>query len=111
MENLVLDAVELTLNRKKGRYTLTIGESVFEQNVCEFLLTFSFLNGKNVEELLLSTDSCYDEVRVPLTCCGKCVTLELGQFVAFREVYAQEMFRLKLEDQLVRRGIGPALYF
>ncbi len=111
MEKLAVASVELSLNRGKGRYTLTVGETTFEQNVCEFLLTFSFLNRKNVEELLMSTDSCYDEVRVPLTGCGKCVTLELGQFVSFREVYAQEMFRLKLEDMLLRRGVTPSLCF
>ena len=111
MEKLAVASVELSLNRGKGRYSLAVGEMVFEQNVCEFLLTFSFLNGKNVEELLMSTDSCYDLVRVPLTGCGKCVTLELGQFVTFREVYAQEMFRLKLEDMLLRSGVAPSLCF
>lgn len=111
MENLVAYAVELSLNRRRGRYTLAVDGEVFEQNVCEFLLTFSFLNGKNVEELLLSTDSCYDSVRVPLSGCGRCVTLELGRFIALREVYAQEMFRLKLEDMLLRRGIKPSLCF
>lgn len=111
MENLVGYAVELSLNQRNGRYTLTVDGAVFEQNVCEFLLTFSFLNGKNVEELLLSTDSRHDEVRIPLSGCGRCVTLGLGHFITFREAYAQEMFRLKLEDMLLRRGVKPSLCF
>jgi hypothetical protein len=101
----LIEKYTLTLNRRKGRYILTIGGDVVEQNICEFLHTFSFLAGKDLEEYLLSTDSQYDTIRIPLSGCGKVITLDLAEFIAFREVYQQEMFRIKLEDLLLRQGI------
>jgi hypothetical protein len=109
LEQQLLKELSLTLNRKKGKFLLSICDQVVEQNVCEFLQTFSFLVGKNIEEYLLNVDSCYDSVRIPLTGNGKIITLELSEFIRFRDLYEKQMFLLKLEDLLVRKGICAAI--
>ena len=108
LEQLVINDIALTFNRKRGKFTLSIENQVFEQNVCEFLLTNSFLAGKNVEEYLLNTGCEYDSVKVPLTGCGKCITLSLSTFIRLQEAYSRQMFLLKLEDMLAYRGIRIA---
>jgi hypothetical protein len=42
---------------------------------------------------------------VPLSGCGKSITLLLSDFAKLRTLYGQQMFDLKLEDLLMRRGI------
>jgi hypothetical protein len=104
MQLLVKD-ISLSFTRQKGRFILQYGDESIEQNVCEFLHTMSFLVGKNIEEYLMSTDSQYDTVRVPFTGSGKIKTLELSEFIRLREAYGRQMFLLKLEDLLMRKGI------
>ena len=108
MEQLLVKEIGLSFNRKKGRFLLSVAGQQFEQNVCEFLQTVSFLVGKDVEEHLLNLDNQYDNVRIPLTGCGKTVTLSLADFISFREAYSRQMFLLKLEDLLMRKGIRLA---
>jgi hypothetical protein len=111
MKQLLIKDIGLSFNRKKSRFILDCGEDHIEQNVCEFLHTMSFLVGKDIEEYLLSTDSQYDTVRVPLTNSGKTITLDLKEFVSLREAYGRQMFLLKLEDLLMRKGIQlPELF-
>ena len=105
MEAVVSKPITLNYNRKAGRFVLDINGEPVLQNVCEFLHTLSFLVVQNVEEFLLSTDSCYDSVRVPLTSAGATATLSLQEFFALREAYGHQMFLLKLEDLLLRKGI------
>lgn len=105
MEQLLVKDIDLSFNRQKGRFMLSLGEHQVEQNVCEFLHTMSFLVGKDIEACLMSTDTQYDTVRVPLTNSGKTITLDLVKFISFREAYGQQMFLLKLEDLLMRKGI------
>lgn len=104
--NIIATDFQLSLNRKKGKFTLSYGEFSVEQNVCEFLCTISFLVGKDIEENLISLDSEHDYVRIPLTGCGKTITLDLVEFIRFREVYNQEMYMLRLEDMLMRKGVA-----
>ncbi|HEY0653708.1 MAG TPA: hypothetical protein VGD65_11300 [Chryseosolibacter sp.] len=108
MEKLVLDDISVAFSKRQGRFLLTWGERKAEQTVCEFLNTISFLVGKDIEEHLLSTDSQYDTVRIPLTSRGESITLDLHQFIRLRNAYSQQMFLLKLEDLLMRKGIKPA---
>lgn len=61
--------------------------------------------GKDVEEHLLSTDSQYDTIKVPLTCAGTTLTLELAHFISLRAIYGHQMFCLQLEDLLMRHRI------
>lgn len=103
-ETLVKD-ISLSFSRQKGRFTLVVGDLSIQQNVCEFLHTVSFLVGKDVEEYLLNTDSQYDSVRIPLSGTGKTATLDLRDFIRFREIYQQQLFLLKLEDMLMRKGV------
>lgn len=105
MEETLLKPISIAFNRQKGRFLLSMGDLSVQQNVCEFLHTASFLVGKNLEEYLLSTDNQYDTVRIPLTGSGKTVTLALGDFIRFREAYSQQLFVLKLEDMLMRKGV------
>lgn len=106
MQTVLQDRIELTLARSRGKFVLRFGDgSKIEQTVCEFLLTFSFLNNHNIEDCLLSTDDQFDTVTVPLTGTGVKLDLSLGDYAAFREVYFRQMFELKLEDMLVRQGI------
>jgi hypothetical protein len=105
LEQLLVKDITLKHDTKKGRFTLTFNGHTFQQNVCEFLQTFSFLVGKDIEEYLLNTDSRYDTVRIPLTGSGQCVTLSLADFITFREAYSRQMFLLKLEDMLLRQRI------
>ena len=109
MQQAVSTKFALRFNRTKGRYFFTYNDTTFEQNVCEFMQTISYLVGKDVEEYLLNTDSKFDTVRIPLTGCGKSITLDLADFISFREVYAQEMFMLRLEDMLMRQGVQSAV--
>ena len=105
VEQLLVKDISLSFNRKKGKFLLSIADQTIEQNVCEFLSTISHLVGTDVEAHLLNTDSCYDTVRLPLTGSGKVLDLELGDFVRLREAYGNQMFMLKLEDMLLRKGI------
>jgi hypothetical protein len=109
LKQLTASKFRLTFNRTKGKYCFAYNDQQYEQSVCEFLQTISYLVGKDVEEHLLNTDSRFDTVRIPLTGCGKKITLDLADFIAFREVYAQEMFLLKLEDLLLRQGVQSAV--
>jgi hypothetical protein len=111
MEKLLVEHISLSFNKRMGRFVLHQENVAVEQTVCEFLHTMSFLVGKDIEEHLMNTDSRYDTVRVPLTSSGKTVTLDLHQFVRFRNAYGQQMFLLKLEDLLMRKGITPASLF
>jgi hypothetical protein len=65
------------------------------------------MQGKNMEEYLNNLATEYDHVRVPLSGCGKSVTLMLSDFTRLRTLYCQRMFELKLEDLLMRHGITP----
>jgi len=107
LENLLVEPITLSLNRAKSRFRLVVGDQEVEQNICEFLLTFSFLQSKDVEEYLLNPSSEYDQVRVPLSGRGRTITLPLCDFIHLRAAYAREMFELKLEDLLLRQGVMP----
>lgn len=47
----------------------------------------------------------FDQVRVPISGCGKSVILLLADYTRLRSLYGQRMFELKLEDLLMRQGI------
>jgi hypothetical protein len=106
LEKLTATQFSLIFDRKRGRYTLYCNDQKLEQNVCEFLLTISYLAGKNIEEHLLNTDNHYDTVRIPMTSSGKTLTLNLADYLALRNVYSQEMFLLRLDDILTTNSIG-----
>ena len=108
LETQLTDTLVLTLTRSAGRFNVVIGNQEFKQTTCEFLLTFASMQGKNMEEYLTNLTSEYDKVRVPLSGCGKSVTLMLADFARLRTLYGQRMFELKLEDLLMRQGITPS---
>ncbi len=105
MESILIEPITLSLNRSRGRFKLAVGHQDFEQNICEFLLTYNFLLSKDVEEYLLNPASEYDQVRIPLCGRGSSITLSLTDFISLRAVYSKEMFELKLEDMLIRQGV------
>lgn len=105
---LLQQPISLNFDKQKSKFTLSVSGQIVQQNVCEFLLTSSFLVGQNVEEFLLNTDSCYDSVKIPLTTAGKSLTVELADFIRLREAYSRQMYLLKLEDLLLYRGIAMA---
>jgi hypothetical protein len=111
MENLLLEEISIAFSKRQGRFVVNHAGKVVQQTVCEFLHTMSFLVGKDLEEHLLNTDNQYDTIRIPLSNRGDNVTLDLHQFIRFRNAYAQQMFLLKLEDLLMRKGIKPASLF
>ena len=106
LENQVTDTLVLTLARAGNRFALVVGEKTFQQNICEFMLTFASMQGKNMAEYLNNLATEFDQVRVPLSGCGKSVTLSLSDFARLRSLYGQRMFDLKLEDMLMRQGIS-----
>ena len=63
------------------------------------------MQGKNMEEYISNLAHEYDQVRVPISGCGKSVILALSDFARLRFLYGQRMFELKLEDLLMRQGI------
>ena len=63
------------------------------------------MQGKNMDEYMANLANEYDRVRVPLSGCGKSITLLLSDFARLRSLYGQRMFDLKLEDLLMRQGI------
>lgn len=105
MEAVLSRPITLNFDRKTGRFLLEVKGEMIRQSVCEFLHTMSFLVVQDVEQFLLSTDSRYDYVRIPLTSAGATATLSLQEFIALREAYGNQMFLLKLEDLLLRKGI------
>jgi hypothetical protein len=105
MVQILAPHIGLSFNRQHGKFMLTIDERQIQQNVCEFLQTISFLVGKDVEEHILNPDSAFDHVRLPVTAAGLVLTLELKQFIAVREAYRHQLFLLKLEDLLMRKGV------
>ncbi|WP_337328027.1 hypothetical protein [Chryseolinea sp. T2] len=105
MESQITETLVLTLSRTSGSFKLVVGDQSFTQTTCEFLLTFSCVQGKDMNEYMTNLASEYDNVRVPLSGCGKSVTLGLSDFARLRSLYSQRMFELKLEDLLMRNGI------
>jgi hypothetical protein len=95
----------LELVRCAGRFELMVGEQKFRQTTCEFMLTFSSMQGKNMDEYMANLTNEYDQVRVPISGGGKSVTLLLSDYARLRCLYGQRMFELKLEDLLMRQGI------
>lgn len=69
------------------------------------MLTFASMQGRDMEEYMQNLANDYDQVRVPLSGCGQSITLSLSDFVRLRALYGQQMFDLKLEDLLIRKGI------
>lgn len=59
-----------------------------------------------MDEYMTNLASEYDQVRVPLSGCGRSVTLSLADFTRLRSLYGQSMFELKLQDLLMRQGIA-----
>ena len=106
MESQITCILLLALSRSGGRFELVVGEQRFKQTTCEFMLTFSYMQGKNMDEYMVNLTNDYDQVRVPLSGCGKSVTLRLSDFARLRSLYGQRMFDLKLEDLLMRQGIA-----
>lgn len=105
LENQVTDTLLLALTRAGGRFELMVGEKTFLQNTCEFMLTYWSLQGKDMDEYMNNLANEFDQVRVPLSGCGRAVTLPLSDFARLRSLYGQRMFDLKLEDMLMRQGI------
>jgi hypothetical protein len=96
----------ISFDCKNGKYVFQVENTTFEQRICEFLYTYNFLKAQNPEEFLLNTDSKYDLVKIPTSRSGKFLVLTLSQYLVVREIYAEEMFRLRLEDMLNRMGIA-----
>jgi hypothetical protein len=109
LEKLVSVNISLQYDKRKGKFQLSIGDLSLTQNICEFLLTNSFLVGKDVEEYLSNTQGDYDFVKIPLTSTGKTVTLDLIGFIRLKDVYHSQMYLLKLEDMLIHRGVSLPL--
>jgi hypothetical protein len=100
--------ITLTLARSGSRFELIVGDQMVSQTMCEFMLTFSSMQGKNMDEYMGNLDNQYDQVRVPLSGSGKSVILPLEDFARLRSLYMQRMFEIKLEDLLMRNGINTA---
>lgn len=111
MNKLLTTHVGLSFDKKRGKFVLSLDGKEIRQNVCEFIQTISFLVGKDVEEHIMNTGSDYDYVRLPVTAAGTVLTLDLRQFIAVREAYQHQLFLLKLEDMLMRKGIRPTRLF
>jgi hypothetical protein len=105
LESQVTETLVIALSRTSGSFRLVVGEQRFDQTTCEFLLTFACVQGKDMNEYMSNLATEYDNVRVPLSGCGKSVTLCLSDFARLRSLYSQRMFELKLEDLLMRNGI------
>jgi hypothetical protein len=105
LKSQITETLTLELTRSGGRFELAVGEQKFKQTTCEFMLTFSSMQGKNMDEYMINLTNEYDRVRVPISGCGKSVTLLLSDFARLRSLYGQRMFELKLEDLLMRQGI------
>lgn len=105
LESQITETLTLKLSRSGGRFELVVGEQRFKQTTCEFMLTFSSMQGKNMDEYMANLANEYDRVRVPISGCGNSITLLLTDFARLRSLYGQRMYELKLEDLLMRQGI------
>jgi hypothetical protein len=108
LEQVLKQHIALEFDKKKSKFTLSLGGQLIQQNVCEFLLTSSFLVGQDVESFLLDNDSRFDTIRIPFSTTGKNLTVDLTDFIRLREIYGAQMYLLKLEDLLLHRGITLA---
>ena len=99
-ELLVASDYRISYNCKTGRYSVLFQSYSYEQRLCEFLSTFKFLKTIDLEYYLLNIGSQYDSVTVPLSLSGMTLVLPLDEYVIFREMYMEELFRLKLENML-----------
>jgi len=99
------DAISLEISLSKGRFQVTVGDQVFSQTMCEFMLTFASMQGKDMLEYMSNLTNDYDFVSVPLSGSGKSVKLALSDFARLRSLYMQQMFEVKLDDLLFRKGI------
>jgi hypothetical protein len=104
-EILTKEAISLEIRLFKGRFQVTVGDQTFSQTMCEFMLTFASMQGKDMFEYMNNLANEYDFVSVPLSGSGRSVTLALSDFARLRSLYMQQMFELKLEDLLLRQGI------
>jgi hypothetical protein len=108
LETQIIDTLALGLSRSGGRFELVINGQVVKQTTCEFMLTFSSMQGKDMDQYMTNLANEFDQVRVPLSGCGKSITLLLSDFARLRTLYGQQMYELKLEDLLMRQGIATA---
>src|SRR3954462_7588584 len=92
MEILTRDTISLEINLSKGRFQVTVGDQIFRQTMCEFMLTFASMQGKDMFEYMSNLTSDYDFVSVPLSGSGKSVKLALSDFARLRSLYMQQMF-------------------
>jgi hypothetical protein len=106
LDQLLHSKIALNFDKKISKFNVVIDGQNIQQNVCEFLLTSSFLIGQDPEKYLLSTDTQYDTVTIPMTMAGKIVTVDLSDFIYLREAYSRQHYLLKLEDILLYRGIN-----
>jgi hypothetical protein len=105
-EILTKGSISLEINLAKGRFHVTVGDHTYSQTMCEFMLTFASMQGKDMFEYMSNLTSDYDFVSVPLSGSGRSVKLALSDFARLRSLYMQQMFELKLEDLLLRQGIA-----
>lgn len=99
-ELLVASDYRISYNGKTGRYSVTFQTYSYEQRLCEFINTFNFLKTIDLEYYLLNISTEYDTVTVPLSLAGMTLVLPLDEYVTFREMHMEELFRLKLENML-----------
>lgn len=99
-ELLVASDYRISYNSKTGRYSVVFESYSYEQRLCEFLSTFNFLKTIDLEYYLLNIGNEYDTVTVPLSLSGMNIVLPLDEYIIFRNMYMEELFRLKLENML-----------
>ena len=93
-ELLVESDYRISYNYKTGRYSVSFQSYSYEQRLCEFISTFNFLKTIDLEYYLLNIGNKYDSITVPLSLSGMALILPLGEYVIFREMYMEELFRL-----------------
>jgi hypothetical protein len=106
LESLITQIIPLSITHSGNSFMLVVGEQTIKQSTCEFLLTFSTMVGTDIEAYISNLSNEYDEVRVPLSARGDAVVLSLPDFARLRSIYGEMMYKLKLQDLLVRNAIA-----
>jgi len=105
-EQEVQSSDRISYDFRKGKYIVFFDDHVYEQRLCEFLNTYNFLKNIDLELHLLSPGKEFDIIKVPLFLGGRNLKLSITRYIYFREMYLEEMYRLRLENLLASLKIS-----
>ena len=97
----------LEFDRKSGLFQVDFEGFHYKQRFCEFIATVQYLKSVDLAALLIDVRG-KDDIRVPLSCKGSSITIDLHHLSRFFDLYSVAMFEIHLQDLLSRNKISFA---